>query len=494
MRRGSRFLLTVGLAWLLSGCGFSSWVYAPPQVAVPAAIEDGAEGNDRATGNLGEQTFGTEVGQSARWWTAFQNPRLDALIEQSLKRHPSVESAEAALREAEADLGASTGQLTVPQVNLNGSISRTHINNASFGGTAPFNGSFNLFNAGLSITYTPDLFGSIGTALAALGAKVDVSQENLEAARLNLAGNIAMAAIKEAALKEQHADILTLIELQNELVGLTLQRQQLGAVGQTDLLAAQTQEDTARALLPPVEKALGETRHLLLSLSGQTSGLKALPEFTLSEFNLPMTLPKAVPAELLHSRPDIRGAEAAMRAANAAVGVADANLYPSLSITGNLGGSANRVSDLFKQDASLWNLGSNLVAPLLNGGSLKAKKASAEAAYKVVQADYRDTVIKSIQSVADILVAIETDAMAEREQTKLIQTALSQETLAKATLLAGAGTRQQVISASAALLQAKINAVQTKANRFLDTIMFYQALGIREPSKLTSPSSTGSSS
>ncbi len=462
-------LLLLGSFLTLSGCSYSPWIYTPPKAEVPVGF--------KTSSSLRDQHFAVGQHPEADWWKGFHHAALNALIDEALTHQPTIAAAQAAIQEAQADLEVSRGQLLTPQVGLSTSVMREHINSSNTGGVFPFGGSFNLYNAALNVSYSPDLFGSIHEALDGLGAKVDLEKFALESSRLNLAGNVVNAAAREAGLRSQRAIIVKLVETQQTQIDLVKARMKLGAASRNDLLAAEGAIELTRATLPAVDKALTQNQNLLARLVGRGEQAQSLPVFELSEFKLPETLPLSLPSELARQRPDILAAEASLRAANAAVGVADGNLYPSLSLTGSYGRSTNKLSDLFKSQSSLWSLGGNLVAPLIDGGALRAKKRSAQAAYDQVLAQYRDTLLQALQGVSDALAAIDEDSKTLDAQRAVIANAKASSDLAQAQLKIGSGTQQQVLSARVAVLQAEVNLGQQQANRLINTVALYEALG-----------------
>ena len=467
--RKSFLVLLLGVAVALNGCGYSSWIYTPPKAQMPEKFNTASA--------LSGQHFALGQHPEADWWKSFNHPQLDALVDEALAHQPTIAAAQAAIQQAQADLEASRGQLLTPQVGLSTSVMREHINSSNTGGVFPFGGSFNLYNAALNVSYSPDLFGSIHEALDGLGAKVDVEKYALESARLNLAGNVVNAAAKEAGLRAQRAIIISLLETQQTQIDLVQARIKLGGASRNDLLAAEGAIEMTRASLPPVDKALSQNRNLLARLVGRGTQAESLPIFELSGFKLPETLPISLPSELARQRPDILASEASVRAANSAVGVADGNLYPSLNLTGSYGRSTNQLSDLFKSQSTLWSFGGSLVAPLIDGGALRAKKRSAQAAYDQVLAQYRDTVLQALQSVSDALAAIEEDSKTLDAQRAVIANAEASRELAQAQLKIGSGTQQQVLSARVAVLQAQVNLGQQHANRLINTVALYESLG-----------------
>ena len=115
----------------------------------------------------------------------------------------------------------------------------------------------------------------------------------------------------------------------------------------------------------------------------------------LDKLELPRKLPVSLPSSLVRQRPDIRGAEELLHAASAQVGVATANLYPQITLTGSLGSQAPRLQDLFASGSSVWGLGASLTQPIFHGGELTAKRRAARAAYDQAAAQYRETVLQA---------------------------------------------------------------------------------------------------
>ena len=130
----------------------------------------------------------------------------------------------------------------------------------------------------------------------------------------------------------------------------------------------------------------------------------------LASLRLPAELPLRLPSELVRQRPDIQASEALLHKASANVGVATADLYPKLVISGGFSSSQLNIGDVLGNGINIWNIGINLLQPLFRGGELQARKRAAEAAYEQALAAYRQTVLQGLQNVADVLRALEADA------------------------------------------------------------------------------------
>jgi NodT family efflux transporter outer membrane factor (OMF) lipoprotein len=212
-------------------------------------------------------------------------------------------------------------------------------------------------------------------------------------------------------------------------------------------------------------------------LAGKFPGEADLPEFTLDTLELPQQLPVSLPSMLVRQRPDIRAAEALLHQASAQVGVATANLYPRITLSGSYGTQANSTADLFGPTTGIWNVGASLLQPLFHGGELTARRRAAVAAYDQTVAQYRDTVLHAFQNVADTLRALEVDARALKLQTEAASIARDTFDLTHKEFTLGAANSLSLLNAERQYQQARISLVQSQALRYADTAALFQALG-----------------
>jgi NodT family efflux transporter outer membrane factor (OMF) lipoprotein len=270
-------------------------------------------------------------------------------------------------------------------------------------------------------------------------------------------------------------DILAAQEKQLEVVEHQFQ---LGAVALPDVLAQQTQRAQTRTTLLPLKKELAQSRHQLAVLTGRLpSEALALPEFDLDGLQLPEELPLSLPSSLVRQRPDIRAAEALLHAASAQVGVATANLYPQLTLTGSYGSEAAKLNTLFTGSTAVWSLGAGLLQPLFHGGELTARRRAAVAAYDQAAAQYRAVVLQAFQNVADVLWALDADAGILVAQSDAEKSARDSLDLTQKQFLLGAISYLSLLNAERQYQQARIGLVQAQAVRFADTAALFQALG-----------------
>jgi NodT family efflux transporter outer membrane factor (OMF) lipoprotein len=481
--RGSHSRIAVALfiaASALTGCAVGPDFRAP---AAPATTVYSSETLSTETaaapvpGGAAQQLVpGRDI--PAEWWTLFHSAALDTMIRRALADNPTLAAARATLRQSQENLNALVGSALYPSVDANASVSRQKISGAAFGQPDTSFSPFTLYNASVSVSYGLDLFGGARRELEALQAQVSYQRFQLEGAYLTIASNIVTAAVAEASLRAQVQATQEIISAQEKQLEVVERQFQLGAVARSDVLAQRAQLAQTRATLPALEKALAQTRNLLAVLSGRLPGEAAeLPEFDLEGMELPRELPLSLPSLLVRQRPDVRASEALLHAASAQVGVATANLYPRITLTGGYGSESVKLGSLFSGGTSVWNLGAGLLQPLFHGGELSAKRRAAVAAYDQASALYRATVLQAFQNVADVLRALDADA-------RTLQAEADAETAARDTLeltqkqfQLGAVNYLSLLNAERQYEQARIGLVQAKAARFADTAALFQALG-----------------
>jgi NodT family efflux transporter outer membrane factor (OMF) lipoprotein len=420
------------------------------------------------------QRFAFSRKLSSQWWTLFRSSDLDALIHQGLKENPSLEAARAALSEARENLAAAGGALLYPGVDGSLQAMRERVSGATGGGSG---NQFNLFDASVKVSYNLDLFGGVRRQLEGLGAQVDYQRYEFQAAYLTLTANLATTAIREASLKAQIGATRDILAAEQKQLTLVQRQFELGAVPRASVLAQQSQLAQDRAKLPPLEKQLAFTRHALAALAGRLPGDGGLPSFELDTLHLPQVLPVSLPSALVRQRPDIRASEALLHQASAAVGVATANLYPKVTLSGGFGVESTTAGDLFKGQDVIWNLGAGMLQPIFHGGELKAKRRAAIAAYRQAAARYRLTVLQAFQNVADVLRALDTDARALRAQTDAETAAKNNLDLTQKQFELGAVSYLSLLVAQRDYLQARIGLVAAREQRYADTVALFQSLG-----------------
>jgi NodT family efflux transporter outer membrane factor (OMF) lipoprotein len=423
------------------------------------------------------QTLSADRDIPADWWTVFHCEPLDALVRQSLADNPSVQAASATLRNAAETWRAERGGLLLPAVDAQAQAVRQKEPGAVLGqpGLPPL--TFSLFDVSVGVTYRLDLFGASRRQIEALRAQTDYQRYELEAAYLTLAGNVVTTAVNIASLHAQISALTEIIASEHDQMKVVQRQFDAGAASRSDVLAQQTQVASNEALLPGLQKQLAQAQHRLAVLAGRTPDDTQLPDFTLEELTLPAELPLSVPAKLVRQRPDVQAAEALLHQSTAQLGVATANLYPQLNLTGSVGSETTSASDLFKSGSGAWNIGGTLLQPLFHGGELRGLKRAARADLDRATAQYRQAVLSALQDVADTLRALEADARTLQAQATTEADARDALAITKLQYQAGGVSYLALLNAQRTYLQARQVRIQAEAARYADTAALFQALG-----------------
>lgn len=437
----------------------------PKKTAKTSSIKD--------AGKSQVYVYGKDV--SSEWWYLFRSPTLNKLIDRGIANSPTITAAYAALRQAQENFNAQVGTTAFPTFNAQLGGERELFPGASLGGNFP-NSLFNLFNAGVNVSYTLDVFGGLRRQIEALGAQVDYQQFELIAAYVTLTSNIVTTTVTIASLQEQIQSTRDLIVSQRQQLRILRDQFQLGGIAQGSVLTQETLVGQTLALLPPLEKSLSQNRHTLAVLVGAYPD-EVLPEVSLNSLHLPTKIPVTVPSNLVRQRPDIRASEALLHAASAQIGVATANLFPQFALSASYGWQALTPSTLFGTTTNTWNIQAQITQPLFQGGALLAKRRAAIAAYDQAFAQYKQTVLQGFQNVADALRALETDARALQATRQAELAALGALNLATNQYKLGGASYLTLLIAQQQYKQTVISRIQAQAARYTDTAALFQALG-----------------
>ncbi len=467
------------LCLTLAGCAAVGPNYqAPAAPQAPRYTEAplAAQTASAASAYGAAQRYAPGAAIPADWWELFRSEALGKLVRTAIADSPTLDAARAALTQAQENLNAEYSVL-YPGVDAGAGVRRQRTTGASAGlPNAPPN-LFTLYNASVGVSYALDLAGGARRELEALLAQIDYQRLQLEAAYLALTGNVVTAAVQEASLRAQIQATRAVAHSQEEILRVVQKQFELGAVTRAEVLAQRAQLAQLRTALPPLEKALAQTRNALAALIGRYPADAGLPESELAQMSLPQELPLSLPSELARQRPDVRAAEALLHRASAEIGVAEAAKYPQLTLSATYGSAATRTGDLFSGATNTWNLGAALLQPIFHAGKLEAQRRAAVAAYDQALAQYRQTVLTALRNVADVLEALDGDARTLKAQAEAEASARESLALARAQFELGATSYLALLNAERQAQQAKIGLVQAQAARFADTAALYQALG-----------------
>jgi NodT family efflux transporter outer membrane factor (OMF) lipoprotein len=248
-------------------------------------------------------------------------------------------------------------------------------------------------------------------------------------------------------------------------------------VPDSDVVTAESQLAADETQLPGLDQQLSVARHALAVLLGRAPGDWSPPDFDLAALTLPGQLPVSLPSELVHQRPDIQAAEARLHTASAQIGVATAQLYPSITLSGSVGAAGLDGGHLFDPAGLVWSIAAGLTQPIFDGGTRLAERRAALALFKAAAADYRQTVLQAFGQVADILQALTHDADLLAAQQHALDLASEAVRLQRANYANGGTGILALLDSQRQYQQARLGYVRAEAQRYQDTIQLLVAMG-----------------
>lgn len=475
-----QYLIVISLLTTLTSCMVGPNFHSPSapktnrftEVPLPkktASIKSAGKAGKAQYFNMGQDI-------PAEWWKLFHSQEINDLIQKGLENSPNLAAAQATLVQAKENVNAQVGALLFPSVTAGLNGTRQKANGASVGSASQAS-IFNLYNASVNVSYVLDVFGGSRRQIEALRDQVDYQRYLLEGAYLTLTANIVTTSITIASVQAQIDATNQLIREQENQLSIIRKQLTLGGASESDVLSQQTQVEQTRATLPPLMQSLTQAYHSLSVLVGDLPSDNIFNRIRLDKLNLPSQLPVSLPSSLVRQRPDIRASEALLAAASAQIGVATANLYPQLTLTGAFQYQKDTISNLINAKNLLWNYGAAIAQPIFNGGSLQAKKRAAIAGYDIAFAQYRQTVLQAFQNVADTLRALQHDAQTLRAQKAAEIAARNALFITQKQYQYGGVTYINVLNAQKQYQQTRINRIQAQAARYSDTAALFQALG-----------------
>jgi NodT family efflux transporter outer membrane factor (OMF) lipoprotein len=422
--------------------------------------------------------LGREI--QGNWWTLFQSNAIDGIVQQAVEHNRSLAASTATLEQAE-ELALAASGARYPQVGLTAGVGRQKYGDEFLGGF--FNlPPFTYFAVGPTVSYTLDISGGVSRGIEQQYAMAEVARQQLDAAYLAVTGQAVMQSLAIAAARAQISTIETILAQDQDNLKLVQTAFKEGSVARIDVVSAQSQIASDMALLPPLRQDLARARHALSVVLGRVPASELPPDIDLSQITLPLEIPVSLPSELAHRRPDILAAEARLHAATSAVGVAESNLYPKIQLSATVGQQAVEAGQIFDHASTAWSLLSGLTVPLFDGGTLRAEKRAAVDAMRASAANYEQCVLEAFGQVADMLEAMDHDAEQLSAQTEAQQAAQSNLDLARASYKEGNAGILQILDAERSYQQARLGYVKAVAQRYLDTVQLFLALGGTSPS------------
>ena len=494
-----RSALILGAVVLLAGCAVGP-DYERPDLDLPES---------RFDSTLLSQQQQQEL---AYWWTRYQDPTLNKLIDQALDSNLQIALQFERIRQARAELGFQNAQL-YPSVEGQAQAQRQRSGTAAFagggggigggssggssGGSAGGGGvgggggggansstqvqRFNFFSVTGTLNYEFDLWGALRRSAEQARGQLLSSAYTQDSLRLMVVSDVVTNYMSLRSYQRQIAVTRETIKTRLQGYQLDKKRYEYGAINKLVLLQTKSLLQSARAQLPPLEQQADRLQTSLAILTGKTPrqimNTTTVPDGDFEDLTLPTDLPVVLPSSLIERRPDIRAAEASLIAANANVGVAKARFFPTLNLSAGLGTQALDVSDLFEPYSELQRISGSITAPILDFGRINAQYRSSKAQKAQAEIQYRQAVRQAFQEVENALQAVKYS----RQRYLAIQDQVEsyRETLRLARLRYQVGRTDffDVLDAQRNLFSSQLELADAIASRFTATADLYKALG-----------------
>lgn len=456
---GSLIFSCLGTA-VLAGCAVGP-DYRPPQVPVPDAWQ--------SQPSSGLKTETADAPTLATWWTVLNDPVLDQLIERAVAENQSVKGAMAAVTAARARRSAAVAPFW-PSLDASAGGSRSH---------SEATGTSKGYDAGVDAAWELDLFGGQRRSLESATATLAATEADLRDVLVTLLGDVALSYLDVRTTQSRLDYAEHNLESQREVVDMTDWRNQAGLASVLEVEQAKASYAQTSAGLPSLEAALAAAKNRLAVLTGQTPG--ALNQLLAERKPIPVApveIVASVPADLLRRRPDIRAAERRLAAQSAQIGVATAQLYPSLSLSGSLGLVAGAAGDLFSSGATASNrYGLSLSMPIFHGGALRQNVKVQNALFDQALATYEATVLTAYEDVENSLTQWVNE---QRRHAALVDAASSARTARELALMqynSGLVDFQTVLNADRDQISADDQLAVSDGEMTANLVRLYKAMG-----------------
>jgi len=404
------------------------------------------------------------------WWQVFQDPQLQELIRTALKQNYDLQIATERINEARAQVAITRSNL-FPQVQGNG--------NFSGGKESNFQTKFNFLTLSADAAFQLDLFGKLRRATEASRAQLLATEDARQTVILTLVSDVASDYFALLQLDLQLQITHNTIEAQEASVKLTKLRVDHGVATKLDVLQAQQTLDTANAQIPDLERQIAQEENAISILLGNYP--QAVPRGRpLVEQPLPPEVPPGLPSTLVERRPDIRQAEQVLVAANAEIGVAKAQFFPQISLTGSGGGAFGRssaFSSLLSSQVGTWSYGAQVSQPIFTGGALRGNLRAVESQHQQALIAYRQAIQQAFGDVSDALIGYQKFHEVRLRQEDTVADLQESVRLSNMRYKGGTTTFLEVLDGQRSLFSAELTLAQARGTEYQSLVQLYRALG-----------------
>lgn len=461
MKKPQRLIFLMLASSLVVGCKVGP-NYHRPDIQTPAAFRDLSE-NPQAQAQAASYA-------DLPWWQVFKDPQLQELIRTALKQNYDLQIATERINAARAQVAITRSSL-FPQVTGNANFSGGKENN--------FQTKFNFLTLTGDAAFQLDLFGKLRRATEASRAQLLATADARQTVILTLVSDVANDYFALLQLDLQLQITKETVNTQIDSVKLTNFRMEHGVATKLDVLQAQQVLDSANATIPDLERQIGQEEDAISILLGNYP--QAVPRGRpLVEQWLPPEVPAGMPSSLLERRPDIREAEQNLIAANAEIGVAKAQFFPQISLTGSGGGAFGRssaFSGLMPTQLGIWSYGGQVSQPIFTGGALKGNLRLAKSQNLQALIAYRQAIQQAFGDVSDALIGYQKNHQVRLRQQDSVADLAESVRLSLLRYKGGTTTYLEVLDGQRSLFTAELTLAQARGTEYQSLVQLYKSLG-----------------
>lgn len=456
---------------VISGCAVGPDYHAPTIETDAAFVSAGASAVDARAPGADLATF----------WRGFDDPALTQLVERAIAANFDVRIAEARLLESRAGLaGARAGEL--PEIDASGSAGRALAPAYLAPGETRGQRTANAFDGHFIANWELDFFGHNRRMAESAAAQVDASEAGVHAARTVVIAEVARAYLDLRGLQRRQEVAQQSLENQRQTLHLVSVRLDAGRSTQLDVARASSLYDSTDATLPAIQAAIDRNAYRLATLTAQSpravslalSSPRPLPTLPITDLS---ALPLGTPEQMLRRRPDLIAAERQLAAANADIGVATADLFPRISLTGAIGFGSSRASQFGKRESEQYSYGAGLVWPLLDFGRVRSRIRANEAVASQALASYEQTVAIALEETEGALSQFTRTARQADLMASATRSAEEATRLSRLRFTAGSVDLLIVLDAERQSLAAEDTLVQAQVGQATALVSVYRSLG-----------------
>lgn len=482
----AKLLGSAAMALVLAGCAVGP-DYTTPSIDVPSQWSKAATSDQTGTSDekAADAASSTSAGATSplvkndlsQWWTRLNDPVLNSLITEAVSGNLDVATAKTKILQARANRRIAVGDL-IPDVTPSGDVTRTHTGKTASSNSSGYSVNKTAFEAGVDVSWQADLFGGNRRAVEAETYAVQAAEADLRATLLTVIGDVATYYIQARGYQARRDLASSTSQTERETAALTRAKYQAGSASALDAANAQAEASSTEADVPVYNASYIEAVHQLSILLGQPPNtLRERLEETKPIPTPTLPLPVGVPADVLRLRPDIQVAERELAEYTARIGEAEADRYPSISLTGSFTTSATSSSKLAKSTSLSWSFGPTISLPLFNQGSLKAAVDLAGAERDEYFLAYRSTVLTALQEVenASSNMALQQDAA--KSLSDAVTHYREAVRMSQALWQVGSSSFLDVLDAQRSLYSAEDSLLQTQVTIATNYVSLAEALG-----------------